>query len=201
MKIIKYLLFALLAIFAIFILTGLLKSSVSYGHTITVDKSVEEAWGVSQDESKFALWLDGFVSETLLSGEKGKVGSTYEVVVFPGEGQDTFKMIETLVSIEEFDHVEMHFDSEMMKFEQTMSFEEEDGKTTISTDSKVMGKGIMMRSMFACMEMLGGSFTAQEAKNIEALKKVIEENTTDYYPAPVNMTVVDSAAVMEVIEE
>ena len=196
MKIIKYILLALLALFVLFLLIGLLKSSVSYGHTITVDKSVKEAWGVSQDESKYALWLDGFVSEELLSGEKGEVGSTYEVVVFPGEGQDTFKMIETLVSIEEFDHVEMHFTSEMMDFEQTMSFEEADGKTTISTDSKVKGKGIMMRSMFATMEMLGGSFTAQEVKNIEALKKVIEENTTDYYPAPV-----DTMAVEKVIEE
>ena len=42
----------------------------------------------------------------------------------------------------------------------------------------------MMKSMFALMEMLGGSFTAQEAKNFEALKVLINENTKDYYPAP-----------------
>ena len=201
MKIVKYLLFALLAIFAFFLLTGLLKSSVSYGHTVTVDKPVKEAWAVSQDESKYAQWLDGFQSMELIEGEYGKVGSKYKIIVNPGEGQEDFEMIETLISKEDFDHVEMHFVSDMMDFEQTMTFEETEGKTTISTDSKVMGKGIMMRSMFATMEMLGGSFTAQEAKNIEALKKVIEENTTDYYPAPVDTTVVDSAAVEEVMEE
>ena len=38
----------------------------------------------------------------------------------------------------------------------------------------------MGRSMFALMHMLG-MFEAQEAKNMEALKKLIEENTTDYY--------------------
>ena len=73
----------------------------------------------------------------------------------------------------------------MMGFEQTTTFSEADGKTTIKTDSKVSGKGMMMRSTFALMEILGGSFQAQEVKNIEALKKVIEQNTTDYYPAPV----------------
>ena len=65
---------------------------------------------------------------------------------------------------------------------QTTSFEEKDGTTKITTDSKVIGKSILSRAMFAIMEKLGGSFTAQEAENIENLKKVIEENTTDYYP-------------------
>jgi hypothetical protein len=37
------------------------------------------------------------------------------------------------------------------------------------------------------MEIFGGAFQKQEVKNIEALKKVINENTTDYFPAPVMM--------------
>ena len=79
----------------------------------------------------------------------------------------------------------MHFDSEFMDFEQTITHSESDGITTVKTDSKVIAKGAMMQSMFAIMETFGGSFTAQEKKNIEALKKVINENTTDYYPAAV----------------
>ena len=43
----------------------------------------------------------------------------------------------------------------------------------------------MMKSMFAIMETFGGSFTAQEKKNIEKLKTLIEENSTDYFPAPI----------------
>ena len=64
----------------------------------------------------------------------------------------------------------------------TVSHSETDGKTTIKTDCTVSGKGIMMRSMVAVMEIFGGSFQKQEMKNVEALKKVIEENTKDYYP-------------------
>jgi hypothetical protein len=121
----------------------------------------------------------------LLSGELGAVGSTYKVVVNPGDGQDDFVMTETLVSLKEFDHVEMHFDSDMMNFEQTISFAENNGATTVTTQSRVRGKSIMMRAMFAWMELLSGSFKAQEIKNIEALKTLINENTTDYFPVPV----------------
>ena len=120
-----------------------------------------------------------------LSNESGAVGSTYKVVVNPGDGQDDFVMTETLVSLKEFDHVEMHFDSDMMNFEQTISFAENDGAATVTTQSRVRGKSIMMRAMFAWMELLSGSFEAQEIKNIEALKTLINENTTDYFPVPV----------------
>lgn len=184
MKILKYILYIILGLVVIYFLIGLMKPSVSYGYTIEVDKSVEEAWAVSQDESKFSQWLEGFKSMELLSGEDGAVGSTYKIIVNPGEGQEDFEMIETVVSKEEFDHIEMDFDSEFMDFKQRIDFSENDGKTTISTDSKVIGKNVMSRSMFAIMEMLGGAFTKQEGKNMEALKTLINENTTDYYPEP-----------------
>lgn len=191
MKILKYLLFLIVGLAVLFFAIGLMKPSVSYGHEITVNKPLKEAWAVTQDESKYDQWLEGFKSIELISGERNTVGSKYKVVVNPGEGQDDFEMIETIVSLKEFDHVTLSFDSDFMDFEQTISFAEANGATTVKTDSKVIGKSIITRSMFALMEMLGGSFTAQETKNIEALKKVIEKNTKDYYPAP---AVVEEAA-------
>ena len=164
----------------LFLIIGFIKPSVNYGHEITVNKPIKEAWAVQQDETKLGQWLEGFKSIDLISGEKGAVGSKYKVVVNPGEGQPDFEMTETIVSKKEYDHMKLSFDSDMMLFDQTTTFTEANGKTTIKTDSKVKGKGMMMRSMFALMETLGGSFQAQEIKNIEALKKVIEENTTNY---------------------
>lgn len=185
MKILKYILFTLIVLVLIFLAFGWIHPSVQYGHEITVDKSVHEAWAVTQDDSKLNLWLAGFKSIELLSGEEGNIGSTYKVVVNPGEGQPDFEMTETIVDIQEFDHIDLYFDSDMMEFKQRMSFTEADGQTTIKTESEVIGKGMMTRSMFAIMEIFSGGFTKQETKNIEALKTVIDENTTDYYPAPV----------------
>ena len=189
MKILKYILYIILALVILFFAMGFMMPSVSYGHEISVDKPVKETWAVTQDESKFDQWLEGFKSIELIEGEKGQPGSKYKVIVNPGDGQEDFEMIQTVVSVNEFKNVKMHFDSEFMDFEQTITHLESDGITTVKTDSKVIAKGAMMRSMFAIMETFGGSFTAQEKKNIEALKKVIDENTTDYYPAPPVMEV------------
>lgn len=198
MKILKYFLGGLAALLVLFFTIGFLNPSVNYGTEIEVDKPLKEAWAVHKDFSKFDQWLDGFTSIEHLSGEVDAVGSKYKVTVIPEEGQPPFIMTETLTSIKDFDHVTLHFDSDMMDFDQTTSFSEKDGKTVIKTDSKVMGKGIVMRSMFALMEMTTGSFTVQEAKNIGQLKKVIESNTTDYYPAPVEVI---SEEVLEEISE
>jgi len=196
MKIIKYILYAILALIVLFLLIGFVKPEVDYGAEIVVDKPVKEAWAVTQDESKYAQWLEGFKSIELLSGEKGQVGSTYKVTVNPGEGQEDFEMVETVQSLKEFEHVEMTFDSKAMNFYQKMSFDEQDGKTKIKTDSKVKGKGIFMRSMFALMEMTTGSFTKQEGKNMASLKTLISKNITDYYPEPM---ISDSLGIEEVL--
>lgn len=185
MKILKYILFIIVALVVIFLAIGFIHPSVDYGHEIKVNKPLKEAWAVSQDVSKLDQWLDGFKSIELLTGEEGAVGSTYKVIVNPGEGQPDFEMTETIVSIKEYDHINLRFNSEMMDFEQTTLFTEQYGGVMIKTESKVMGKGMVMRSMFALMEMLSGSFITQEAKNIEALKKVVEENVTDYYSVEV----------------
>lgn len=195
MKILKYVLYAILALIVLYLLLGFIKPEVGYGAEIVVDKPVEEAWAVSQDETKYPEWLEGFKSMELLSGDKFQEGSTYKIIVNPGDGQQDFEMIETLKSIKENESIEMEFDADGMNFYQTMSFNEADGKTTIKTDSKVVDKGMMMRSMFAMMEMFGGGFTKQEVKNMEALKKLINENTTDYFPEP---EVADST-IMEAI--
>ena len=180
MKILKYILIVICALVIFFFLMGLIKPTVQYGHEILVDKSIKEAWAVSQDESKYDQWLAGFKSIELIEGEKGAVGSKYKVIVNPGEGQEEFEMLETVVSMKEFDHVNMHFDSDMMDFNQKIIFSEKDGKTSIKTESTVSGNGIMMRSMFAIMELFTNSFQKQEEKNIEALKKVIDGNLKDY---------------------
>ena len=193
MKIIKFIFTLIVILILLFFAVGLIKPVVNYGHEIEVDKSAKESWAVHIDDSKYDQWLDGFKSIDLISGELDEIGSKYKVVVSPGEGQPDFEMTETVVDKKDFEYVNLNFDSEMMTFDQKTTFVESNGKTKIKTESKVVGKGIMMKSMFALMEMLGGSFQAQEEKHLEALKKVINNNTTDYYPAPV----IDSEVKLE----
>jgi len=176
MKILKYLIYIIVSFAIIFILLGFIKPTVKYGHQITVTKSIQESWDVFQDHSKYDQWLKGFKSIELISGSRGEKGSKYKVVVNPEPGQPDFEMIETITSIKALDHIDLNFDSEMMIFDQKTTFKEENSGTIIKTESTVKGKGMMMKSMFAAMELLTGSFQKQEEQNIEALKKVIESN-------------------------
>ncbi|NNF02151.1 MAG: SRPBCC family protein [Bacteroidia bacterium] len=194
MKFLKYLLYLIVIVAIVFVAFGLLMPTVDYGYEIKVDKPIEEAWAVSQDQELYAEWLEGFKSMELIEGEQDAIGSKYKIVVNPGEGQPDFEMVETLVAIEEHKFVEMHFDSEMMDFDQKILFSEEDGQTTIRTESTVTAKGLVMRSFFGMMETFGGAFTKQEGKNMEALKKLIEGNMKDYNPAP-EPVVLDSLSV------
>ncbi len=165
-------------------MVGLFKSEVNYGHTIEVNKPLKEAWAVSQDDSKFDQWLKGFKSIELLSGQKNVAGSTYKVIVNPGNGQPDFEMIETLESIKEFEKVRLLFDSDVMDFDQTILFSETNSGSKIQTVSIVKGKNPITKSVFALMEMFTNTFQKQETENIENLKTLIENNTTNYYAVP-----------------
>lgn len=180
MKILKYFGYYTLFMAFIYFGIGVFVPSVHYGHKIIVDKPIKEAWAIAQDDSKYPQWISGFKSITHISGELGQMRSKYKTVVNLSFNQEDLEMIKTIVSIEEFDHVSLSFDSEIMTFEQIMRFSETNSKTTIQTESKVIGKSVITHPMFAIMELLGGAFTEQETINIEALKKVIEENNTNY---------------------
>ena len=81
MKVLKYILFLIIGLVVLYFAIGLIKPVVQYGHEVTVNKPVKEAWAVAQDETKYGQWLKGFKSIELLEGEKGKAGSKYKVVV------------------------------------------------------------------------------------------------------------------------
>jgi len=55
-----------------------------------------------------------------------------------------------------------------------------DGKTKINSSSTTVGNGTISKSIMALM---GGSIKAQEETNLVNLKKAIEQNTKDYFPA------------------
>ncbi len=183
MKILKYILIALLLLVLAFFALGFIKPAISYDHEVTVNKPIKEAWAVHADQSKLGEWLDGFKSIEHISGKENEVGSKYKVVVRPEDNPEDFIMTETITSKKDFEHMTLNFDSEVMVFDQKTSFSSEGNKTKIKKESTVKGKNAMMRSMFAMMHILGGSFKKQEIKHMTALKKLIESNTTDYFPA------------------
>jgi len=177
MKIVKYILGILALLVVVFILIGQFFSEITYDCEITVDKPVAESWAVSQDEEKLADWLEGFVSMEHVSGPKNQVGSVSDVVV--SDNGEEFTIRETITKIVPNESVSMTFTSDYSEMDYTLRMAEVDGKTKISSSTKMSGKGMFNKSLFSLMR---GMIKGQEETNLANLKKVIEENTINYAP-------------------
>ena len=179
MKILKYILGIIALLVLIFILIGQFASEITYDYEITVDKPVAESWAVIQDESKMGDWLEGFQRIEHVSGPKDAVGAVSDVhFIEPGSGQP-MTIRETITGLVPNESISMTFTSDVSHMDYTLRMEEVDGKTKISTNTTTYGKGMFYKSMFSLMRSM---IKGQEEKNLAALKKTIEGNTTDYFP-------------------
>ncbi|MGB0851245.1 MAG: SRPBCC family protein [Bacteroidia bacterium] len=192
MKFIKYLLILVVVAVVVFIGSGLLRPSQTYSSEITVEKSIEEAWAVMQDDSKTSQWLKSITDVKHVSGDKGKVGGVTEYT-FTDDGQES-KVLETITSVVPNEHIAMDFVMpDVMTMDYKMEISEKDGKTHIKSSTIAEGTGLFMQSMFSFM---GSSLKAQEDENMNNLKEVIDNNTTDYFPVP---EPIEEVEVVEVV--
>jgi len=175
MKILKYLLAIILLLIIIFFGKGVMTPSVSYENEIIVNKSAQESWDVMSDDANLPKWISGFVKSELISGSPNTKGAVSKVYVNE-KGQESV-MEETIIDAVENKLLSMHFTMDFMDMDYEMSFDENNGKTTIRTKSKAIGNGLFAKSLISFMK---GGMTSQEDKNLGNLKKLIDENTKRY---------------------
>ena len=184
MKILKYILGITLLLALIFIALGIITPAISYDSEITVSKSAKEAWAVMSDESKAALWISGFIKSELISGSPNTIGAVSNIH-FDEDGKEMI-IQETITAIKPNELMAMGFNAEdFMLMDYEMNFTESDGNTTIRSKTTATGQGIIAKSMVA---LLKSSMITQEDQNMGSLKKLIEENTTNYFPVMEKIT-------------
>ena len=185
MKFIKYFIGIIVVLILFVVARGLLTPSISYESEITVDKSVKEAWAVMNDESKIHEWLQGITDIKHISGEKGKVGAVTQYT-FDNEGQESI-IVETIKSISPNKQITMDFVmKDVMIMNYKLDFSENNGKTSIKSSTTNKGEGIIMKSM---MPFMKGKMKTQEDENMNNLKKLIDGNTTNYFPEIITNTI------------
>lgn len=181
MKYLKYLLGLIALLGLLFLAKGFITPFVSYSSEIIVNKPAKEAWAVMNDESKLTQWLKGMKKMEHVSGEKGTVGAVTKYT-YEEDGQESV-ILETMKAIRPNEHVAMDFVMEgVMMMDYKMDFSEKDGKTYLTSSTIAKGDGMFMRSMLSFMQ---SAMQTQEDENMNNLKKLIEKNTTNYFPAPV----------------
>lgn len=158
--------------------------SIYYENEVQVDKSAAEAWAVMTDESNLPDWIEGFVRTESVSGVPNTVGAISNVYV---EEQGTeMVMQETIKAFKPGEHLAMEFSMDFMDMDYEVFLNEKDGKTNIKTTSRTMGNGLFAKSMISFMPK---SMKAQEDKNLNSLKNLIDANTKNYFPEPVSEVV------------
>ena len=181
MKYLKYTLGLIALLGILFIAKGFITPSISYTSEVVVDKPMKEVWAVMNDESKTSQWIDGIKKQEHVSGEKGTIGAVTKYT-FVENGQESI-MLETIKALRPNEHIAMDFVMEdVMEMDYSMDTHVKDGKTHIKSSTTTRGIGVFMRSMVSFMQ---STMQAQEDENLNNLKKLIESNTTDYFPSPV----------------
>ncbi len=177
MKILKILIAVLALLIIGFFALGFITPSVEYSSTIIVDKPIEEAWAIMADETRVTEWLEDVKRMEPVSGTPNTVGAVSNIYV-DNNGEEMM-MQETITKYEVPSTIAMTFTMDFMDMDYEMTLKEKDGKVEITSHSKTIGNGAVAKSIVA---MMPSAMKAQEDTNMNNLKKVINENTKNYFP-------------------
>lgn len=177
MKYLKYLLYLIIVLALVFFGKGLLTPSVYYESEVIINKSAKESWAVMSDESNLSKWIKGIKKIELISGTNNTVGAVSKIYI--EENGEEMVMEETVTALKLNEHLAMSFTMDFMNMDYEIFLKEENGKTIINSKSTTVGNGIFAKSMISFMT---SAMKTQEDKNLINLKKLVEENTTNYFP-------------------
>ncbi len=176
MKIIKYSLAIVLALIILFLAMGFITPSIEYNCEVQINKPAIEVWAVMSDESKVSDWIKGYKSSELISGTPNTLGAVTKIYI--EENGTEMSMQETITALEPNKRMAMNFTMDFMDMDYDMRLEDKGAYTIIKTNSKTVGNGMIAKSMISFMP---SSMEAQEIENLGNLKRLVEENTTDYF--------------------
>jgi len=160
-----------------FFALGLIKRKIMYDCEIMVDKPIEEAGNVAQDEERMSEWLEGFKKIEHVSGTPKTVGNVSNIY-FTSNGKEMV-IKRTITAIKLFESMESLSETDFMNMEYIVKMIAIGNKTKISSSTTVKGNGIFAKSL---MVFMGGSLKKQEETNLIKLKNTIEANTKKYFP-------------------
>jgi uncharacterized protein YndB with AHSA1/START domain len=179
MKYLKYLLIFVIVLLVAFIANGYFTPSISNESEVLVNKPVAESWAVISDESSLKNWIEGFKKSEHISGTPNTIGAVSKVYIVDGE--EEMIMEETITNIVPNKLLSLAFTMDFMDINYEMTLQESDGNTIIKTKTHTAGNGIFSRALLSFME---SAMKTQEDINLGNLKKIIEENTKNYFPEP-----------------
>lgn len=147
MKVLKYLLYFLLLLLAIFLLAGLVKPKVSYETSAIVNQPMEKAWALYNDMDKIQEWIPEVKNIETITETKSKIGSLYNITV-DNNGKEVV-MQEDVIAFKRFDEIGLKFRADDMIKTDLTKFQSIGNNTRITTTHEVEGANYLNKCMFA----------------------------------------------------
>ena len=169
---IKKIIFSLIGIIALlvvaFLCIGMFVPSVEYTTTVEINKPRDLTWKVLRERKD---WVYGFKSFEQISGVPNEVGSRSRIVVVRDGVESTFDS--ELKQIRPPEMAETELTNSMLVHDAVVKLTENNGKTTLVSNEKIIGTNPIYRSLFALFK---SRITDISAKNFEALKQAVESS-------------------------
>ena len=151
------------------LIPALMNPVIEYDSRVTIDAPRDAVWAVFNDDRKMTQWIKGLKSVELISGEKGKPGSKYRMII--EDGGERTEMIETVDEIKEGELFAFTLDAEPLTDKVRVTFEEKDGKTEMVQYDSVRAKGIIWQTLFYWLQ---STFRESTEGHLKRFKELVE---------------------------
>jgi hypothetical protein len=170
MRILKYILPAVLLLVIVFVLIGVFIPDVTYLTQIVVDRPVNHSFLIFTNVNRMADWIPGFKEIETIKSVPGHVGSKYRLV-FETEGEE-IEMIEELTAYKENELFAFILSNEVILSEVEISFNAiSENETEITALTRARGQNWFWRSVFPFFKSY---FKEQTEQQYNTLKQIIE---------------------------
>lgn len=170
-KVLKSFIGLILLSFLVFLILGIPNTKHEMITEIEINAPVEEVYSYVLDMDNNEEWLSGFVSAELIKGEKGAVGSEYEMV-FMQKGKP-MEMTEKITDIIPNQKIGFDLNDKMIDGHIEMEFQAKNDGTLVTETHTFHGKGILAR---AITKIFSKAIHKGKQEMYVDLKKVIENN-------------------------
>ena len=166
MKVLKIIGILVGALLVIFFLIGILYPTFDYGNTVTINAPKNAVWTLYTTRKKD--WVDGFKSQTLVSGTDFTNTAEYQTIIVSGE---EMVMHEKITDIHPEDKIVWALDNDVLISSYTYEFKGDAIQTEVSTHYTIEGKNTFMKSVLYISK---GYLKNSDAAMLAALKQLAE---------------------------
>ena len=171
MKIFKILSIAILCVIVLVVIIGYSTPDLTYINKIEVNKPVDKAWAIFDNEENMAKWMKGFKSIEPISGEPNQPGSTFKLIT--SEGGKDVTITEEVVKYVKHEEYAFKFYNDEVSGTASIEFSPLKDGTSITAKHMITGKGLFLK---AVMPFFKSSMKSQGQDNYNNLKELIDNS-------------------------